>query len=70
MYPLSSYPSFMVLLWMHFQLRELALAHSTSVSGSSESTTFKKPLLGTEEQFHFFGRYVAALGSSALYEFP
>lgn len=31
-----------------------------------QSTALKKPLLGTGEQLHFFYRYVAALGSSAL----
>lgn len=36
----------------------------------SQSTAFKKPLLGTGEQFHFFYRYVAAVSSSALYELP
>lgn len=45
-----------------------------------QSTAFKKPLLGTGGQvhffyryvlqFHFFYRYVAALGSSALHECP
>lgn len=33
-----------------------------------QNKTFKKPLLWTWEQIYFFCRYVAALGSSALYE--